>query len=57
MALFDKPLLQVGEDDLLNFVANQGGEGTTLDCERDAVGPSDSDGKESLHDEEKFDLE
>ena len=54
MSLFDKPLLQVTENDLLALISDKAGEGKTLEYKRDAVGQSDSDRKEFLYDASSF---
>jgi hypothetical protein len=49
MALFDKPLAQIGERDLLGLIADKVAEGKTHDYKRDLVAQGDADKKEFLY--------
>lgn len=54
MALFDKPLSRLEEQELLTLIENKEPEGRTLDYKRDAVGSGDSEKKEFLYDASSF---
>ena len=54
MSLFEKPILQITENDLLALISDKAGESKTLDYKRDGVGQGDPDRKEFLYDVSSF---
>ena len=54
MALSNKPLLRLTENDLLALIANKEAEGKTLDYKRNLVGRSETEKKEFLFDVSSF---
>ena len=54
MALFDRQVAEITEQDLLALIHNKDAEGKTLDYKRDAVGAGGSDKKEFLYDASSF---
>ena len=54
MALFDKPLVQIDEHDLLRLISDKAAESKTHDYKRDLVAQADGDKKEFLYDASSF---
>ena len=54
MALSNKPLLRLTENDLLALIADKEAEGKTLDYKRNLVGRSETEKKEFLFDVSSF---
>src|SRR5260370_35384994 len=54
MALFDKPLAQIDEHDLLRLISDKAAESKTHDYKRDLVAQADGDKKEFLYDASSF---
>jgi Putative DNA-binding domain len=54
MGLFEKPLKQLGESDLLALITDRESEGKTLDYKRSLPGQSDGERKEFLYDASSF---
>jgi hypothetical protein len=54
MSLYDKPLSQITENDLIELVTNKEAEAKTIEYKRETYGKSDTDKKEFLYDASSF---